>query len=634
MKKPIIQLIRILKNAELPVTSARLADELNLSPRSVKSYIGEINESFPGTIRSSRKGYSILPDKAAAILNAEESTIPQTSNERISYILNMLIRKGPMNAYTLSDEMFISYSTLKSELPKVRRMLSKNDLELIVQADTLLINGLEKNKRKLLSSLLYNESRNNFVDYDRMAAAFRQIDVPYIKRTILDEFKRNHYFINDYSLENLVLHVTIAIDRIRNGYTSTKENLPASPIRMHEHELATAIIHKLERHFQVLFNDSETTEFTLLILSRASNLDYKTITVENIRGYIGEDVYKLTEIIITDLSAYFYIDLSQPEFFIRFALHLKNVLVRADSHYFSKNPLTGSIKQKCPLIYDAAVNAARTIHEYTGIHLNDDEIAYIAFHIGGALEIQNSIRSKLSAALFCPNYYNLNSQLSEKITSRFRDSLMLTNILTDEEELGKTVADLLISTMETDRAGTVPLVVVSPFLNDADIHNVADKIDFIRLQKKRNLFKELLSDLLKPELFLHKSSMPSKRAVIHELCDNLYRLGYTRASFEEQVMERDAMSSTAFGLFAIPHAMKMDEYKTAVSVMILDEPVHWDADDVQLVMLLCFNRNERYIFNEVFEPITMLLTNPASVRRLLHAGSGMEFIEAITAAIG
>ncbi|MGP1376770.1 MAG: PTS sugar transporter subunit IIA [Bulleidia sp.] len=99
-------------------------------------------------------------------------------------------------------------------------------------------------------------------------------------------------------------------------------------------------------------------------------------------------------------------------------------------------------------------------------------------------------------------------------------------------------------------------------------------------------------------------------------------------------MERDAMSSTAFGLFAIPHAMKMDEYKTAVSVMILDEPVHWDADDVQLVMLLCFNRNERYIFNEVFEPITMLLTNPASVRRLLHAGSGMEFIEAITAAIG
>lgn len=211
---------------------------------------------------------------------------------------------------------------------------------------------------------------------------------------------------------------------------------------------------------------------------------------------------------------------------------------------------------------------------------------------------------------------------------------MLTNILTDEEELGKTVADLLISTMETDRAGTVPLVVVSPFLNDADIHNVADKIDFIRLQKKRNLFKELLSDLLKPELFLHKSSMPSKRAVIHELCDNLYRLGYTRASFEEQVMERDAMSSTAFGLFAIPHAMKMDEYKTAVSVMILDEPVHWDADDVQLVMLLRFNRNERYIFNEVFEPITMLLTNPASVRRLLHAGSGMEFIEAITAAIG
>lgn len=534
MKKPMIQLIRILKNSASPITSTHLADELNISPRSVKSYISEINDSFPDTILSSRNGYSIVQDKALAILNAEASTIPQTSNERISYILNMLIRKGPMNIYTLSDEMFISCSTLKSDLPKVRRILRKNDLELIVQADTLLVNGLEKNKRRLLSSLLYDESRNNFVDYDRMADAFRQIDVPYIKQTILNEFKKHHYFINDYSLENLILHVTIAIDRIRNGYVSTKENIPVNPIRMHEHELAEDIIHKLERHFQILFNDSETTEFTLLILSRACNLDYMTITMENIRNYIGGNVYALTEIIIKDLSAYFYIDLSQPEFFVRFALHLKNMLVRADSQYFSKNPLTGSIKQNCPLIYDAAVNAARIIHEHTDIHLNDDEIAYIAFHIGGALEIQNSIRSKLSVALFCPNYYNLNSQLSEKIISRFRDSLLLTNILTDEDELGKTTADLIISTMDTDRAKEAAMIVISPFLNDADIRSVSDKIEAIRTQKKRDLFKELLSYILKPELFIHKHFMPSKQAIIHELCVNLYRRGYTHATFESR----------------------------------------------------------------------------------------------------
>lgn len=90
------------------------------------------------------------------------------------------------------------------------------------------------------------------------------------------------------------------------------------------------------------------------------------------------------------------------------------------------------------------------------------------------------------------------------------------------------------------------------------------------------------------------------------------------------------MSSTAFGLFAIPHAMKMNAYKTAMSVMVIDEPVQWETSAVQLVMLLCFNRNERYIFNEVFEPITMILTNPTCVKRLLRTGSGKDFIEALT----
>lgn len=629
MKNQLIQLVRILINEDEPVTSTKLADMLNISPRSVKNYIQEINGISDAAIQSSHHGYTIDKDKARNILESSQSTIPQTAKERETYVINRLLQKPAVNVNDLCDEMFISYSTFKTSLPKIRAILDKNDLELIVQGDVLLVKGLEKNKRKLLSGLLYSESRNSFVNYESMNKAFPGIHVEYIKDVILDEFRKHHYFINDYSLENLVLHVAISIDRIRNGYVTTQQNVYEKAIRSHEHELAEDIIHRLEKHYQIVFNASETTEFTLLILSRASNLDYQTVTMDNIREYIGDDVYNLTQDIINEFCNYFYIDLSQSEFFVRFALHIKNVLIRANSDYFSKNPLTKSIKQNCPLIYDAAVNAARIIHDRTGIYLNDDEIAYIAFHIGGALEIQNTLKSKLNVSLFCPNYYNLSLQMSEKITSRYGDSIVIDNLIRDEEEIKHTKGDLIISTMPVDTVMSVPVIVVSPFLNDQEMHAIGQKIDDIRKEKKRNTFRQELTLLVRPELFIKKKQMKSKDEVIHVMAETLVKEGYATKNFEEEVKDRDAMSSVAFGNFAVPHAMRMHEKKTGMAVMILDKPVQWNDQKVQLVMMLCFNRNERYIFNQVFEPITMILTEPGAIKNVLQAKNYQEFIDSL-----
>jgi len=289
MKKHLIQLIRILKQSEAPITSSSLANALNVSPRSVKSYITEINDTLPDTVTSSRKGYVIDKEKAEELLNESKSLIPQTKDERVSYIINRLIKQGVLNAYDLCDEMFVSYSTLKNDLVAVRRVLSETSLELINQNDTLVINGLEKNKRKLLSSLMYSESHNNFVNYEKMSEKFADIDVTFIKDTILKKFEEYHYFINDYSLENLILHATITIDRIRNGYSATIANKMAPFLKSHEYDLARSIVADLEKRFQIRFNEVEIGEFAMLILSRASNLDYEVVTVDNVRQYVGED---------------------------------------------------------------------------------------------------------------------------------------------------------------------------------------------------------------------------------------------------------------------------------------------------------------------------------------------------------
>ena len=272
----------------------------------------------------------------------------------------------------------------------------------------------------------------------------------------------------------------------------------------------------------------------MLILSRASNLDYETITVDNVRAYVGEEIYQLADNIIKDFGSYFYIDLSQPEFFVRFCLHIKNLLIRSSSGYFSKNPLTESIKQNCPLIYDAAVNSARLIREKTGINLNDDEIAYIAFHIGGALELQNTLSNKLSAMIFCPGYYNLNSRISDTIGRLFSDILVISGILTQEEELDKVSSDFIISTLASDRKISVPIVEVSPILKEQDLELIRSKIEEIRTAKKQNTFREHLSSLIQPELFEICNKAFSKEETIHQMAEKLKQLGYVGDSFDHR----------------------------------------------------------------------------------------------------
>ncbi|MBR0418376.1 MAG: PTS sugar transporter subunit IIA [Erysipelotrichaceae bacterium] len=86
----------------------------------------------------------------------------------------------------------------------------------------------------------------------------------------------------------------------------------------------------------------------------------------------------------------------------------------------------------------------------------------------------------------------------------------------------------------------------------------------------------------------------------------------------------------AFDNFAIPHAMKMHEKKTGISVMICDEQVDWDERKIDLVLMLCFNINERYLFNELFEPISMILIEPGNMNKVLQARSAKDFIETLS----
>lgn len=628
MKPKIIKLIRILSDYTEFVTASSLAANMDVSTRSIKSYIQEINSVYPEAIESSREGYRIDKQAARRILEESGTHIPQSSQERIVYIINSLIKSDTsVNTYDLCDEMFISYSTIKNDLQAVKSKLRKYDLQLNNNHDNLTVSGLEKNKRRLLSSILYDESNVNFVNLETIQNIFPEIEIELIKDSLLEIFDRFHYFVNDYSLINLVLHITIAIDRIRNRNVNTEDIRDMPPISSHEYELARGIARKIEQDFRIEYNQAEVYELALLLISRATAIDYQSITVSNLEDFITPECLALVRELISDVNSYYYIDLTEPEFLIRFALHIRNLLQRSKNNYFSRNPLTEEIKTSCPLIYDVSVCLSSTIKERTGISINDDEIAYIAFHLGSTLEAQKNLSEKVTAALYCPSYYDTNVKLTDTINRHFSSELLITNIFTEERELEKTGKnDLVLSTVPLNSVIQLPLLQISPFFTEKDVQSLRRQLTEIKTNKRRKQFREYLEYLIVPEFFERRDDLTDYDQVVRHMVGKMVSMGYVDEDFEQDIRAREQLSATAFQDFAIPHAMKMRAHRTGINVLISDTPVKWGDKQVRIVLMLCFNRDERFIFNEIFEPLTMVLSSRENVKRLVTAGDYQEFI--------
>lgn len=628
MKPKIIKLIRILSDYTEFVTASSLAANMDVSTRSIKSYIQEINSVYPEAIESSREGYRIDKQAARRILEESGTHIPQSSQERIVYIINSLIKSDTsVNTYDLCDEMFISYSTIKNDLQAVKSKLRKYDLQLNNNHDNLTVSGLEKNKRRLLSSILYDESNVNFVNLETIQNIFPEIEIELIKDSLLEIFDRFHYFVNDYSLINLVLHITIAIDRIRNRNVNTEDIRDMPPISSHEYELARNIARKIEEDFRIEYNQAEVYELALLLISRATAIDYQSITVSNLEDFITPECLALVRELISDVNSYYYIDLTEPEFLIRFALHIRNLLQRSKNNYFSRNPLTEEIKTSCPLIYDVSVCLSSTIKERTGISINDDEIAYIAFHLGSTLEAQKNLSEKVTAALYCPSYYDTNVKLTDTINRHFSSELLITNIFTEERELEKTGKnDLVLSTVPLNSVIQLPLLQISPFFTEKDVQSLRRQLTEIKTNKRRKQFREYLEYLIVPEFFERRDDLTDYDQVVRHMVGKMVSMGYVDEDFEQDIRAREQLSATAFQDFAIPHAMKMRAHRTGINVLISDTPVKWGDKQVRIVLMLCFNRDERFIFNEIFEPLTMVLSSRENVKRLVTAGDYQEFI--------
>lgn len=634
MEQKYTQITRLLLEHNGWVTAASLSDHMGVSVRTVKNYISELNSIYASLIESSSSGYRIDTEKAAKLLNDNSQHIPQTNKERSSYVAIRLLRSPEaLSLFDLCDELYISMSTLRTVIKRTKRMLEQYNLILVTSGDNVEIRGEERNRRRMLSSIIFDESQLSFFNMEALQDSFEDIDIDYIIETVNLILFAHKYFINDFALFNVVLHITIAVDRHLKPHTAFNYSdmhslLPDNPI----YDLAQELCVELENYFEIKFHQAELDDFAFLLYTSISSLMIDDINESNLAEYVGEECISLVDSMFAKLQDDYGVSLESEEFRVRFALHIRGLLLRRKTRHYNHNPLTDSIKTSCPLIYDAAVSLSSVIDnndDYPPII--DDEIAYIAFHIGNYLEEQQAARSHIRIVLNCPTYYDMSTTLKQKLMERFHDDIIISNITSNELQLSESLADadLILSTIPLQGAIGVPSIAINPFLTSTDAGIIERTIGQLKETKKINTFYQELRKLLVPQFVEHINKPLSREEAIHYMCNKLFENGYCQEDFETRILERESLSSTVIQNFAIPHTVKMQEINSCMYILINDVPMEWGETSIQLIIMLCFSPADRQLFNTIFDPLAITLLNRSTVKELLTISTPDEFLNVL-----
>lgn len=627
MREKYRSILRHLSNQNNWTSSAELASVLGFSKRSVKTYIANINSMEDGLIISSKKGYQVNLEKLNLFLTSVNDTIPQTPKERTDYLLRRLVNTDvPINIYDLSDKLYISEVTLKGDLRKVKKRLSSHDLELIFSGDTVQIMGNEKNKRKLMSSILYSETNGNFLGIEKLKGVFEDFDIDYIRSVVAEVFSTYHFFTNDYSLTNIILHITIAIDRMKDGFIFSNQ-MDMESYQEKEYRMASMIAKKLGEHFGVEYSEGEVRDLSLLISCSGTSINFMHLQLSDLQDMAGVKCLNLVGKILEDLQSNYYLVIEDADFLVRFTLHIKNLLMRLENNFTSKNPLTSSIKLNCPSIYDCAVRVSYTIKEETGYTMSDDEIAYIAFHLGYTIEMEKQSNSKITCSILFPFYYNLNVQLMEKLTKQFGEDLLIQHVVTNESDLKGLNSDLIITAVELNFIPKKPFVLINPFFSGTDKNRISKKISELKEKNRKAIFKDNIEAIIDEQLFEIVRESGTKEETLETMCKVMEENGFVDSSFLTNVKERENISSTAFGRIAIPHAIKMNAKKTGLFALINNKGIEWKDLTVNLVILLAVSEDDRKIFHDVFDPLATILTEDGNVSRIVSAADYQSFVD-------
>ena len=623
-------ILEILQSQEDWVTATFLSEIFHTTPRTIRNHVARINREYSTElITSSYKGYRLNHE---ALKKADEEMHKSPSSRPLFIIRKLINSQNESDFYDLADELFISESTLYNDLKQAREILAGFLLEIERTENNIFIKGSERDKRKLIYYLLSIENDNNFVAFAENGLSLEINQQQDLRNSVMQVFKDHNFHLNDFGLNNLLLHVLVIVDRIKKG-KQIAENIPQNKIEDSTfYQIANELKDLIEAQYGIHISSAELYYLTLIIASNSNPQNYSLVNAENISDFIDDHFIALTRKAVLKLEEVYYLEPFDDTFIVNFTIHIDNMIQRARNKLTMKNPLTINIKTSYPLIYDMAVFLAGDIGNSENITISEDEITFIAFYIGAYLEKKKGKADMVTCTFVYAQYHNLHQIALTHLKETFKHEIAFTRIVSvNEVNKAEINSDIVISTVEFPLRTAAKSIQINIFPTNQDIESIRKEVNTIKQQRKQVAVVQNIKRFIGKELFRREFYAENEFAMIKALSAECERLGLCKDTFVDEVIERENLSSTSFSNFvAVPHSLNHNAVRSFMSVVINAQGMQWGENSVNIIILIGIAKEDRSIFREIFNDLIIILCEPLYVNQIIKCKDYDSFIETIT----
>lgn len=452
------------------------------------------------------------------------------------------------------------------------------------------------------------------------------ISLDNLQQTIQAVLSTHSIQINQYSLNNIVLHFAISIERIRQGH-SLKKCLANPQIQHHpEFLIAEEISDQLAQQYDIHFSQAELEQLSLLFIG----MQNETLTKQDnqqLSSFVDQKIIVALQDVLAEVERTYLVELHDEEFFNKLAIHLQSLYYRSHYETFTRNSSLLDLKTAYPLIYDLAVYISSLIQDRLDIWFNDDEISFIALHIGSFLETQKHFQNQVTIQLIVNNYHDLASNLSKQLKEHFGETVHV--LVTERGKHFSKEYDLLLTTDREIASKFAGSVFIHPFLTTKDIKKIEKRMDSLKSQREKRRMYQAIEKFILPELYFNQIDPAGLKPIEirKQMNQRMLENGFVDAAFFERVEKRERMSPTSFPSgIAVPHSVELEAERSGVAIMTLQEPLVWADHSIKLIAYIAINKDEANAFNDFFEKFIEIVSEPINTKQLSMSEDYEEFI--------
>lgn len=586
------------------VSTKQIASTIGMSEKSVRNKIYEINQYLKdnqlGVIQKKpRVGIWLECDSnqqqkiETLLMNRDNVVLCDDDKDRVTEVLKIFFKLRPWQTVTtqeLTEELYLSAPTVLKVIRECEKWLEPYKIKIINEKNKgYRLDCLENEYRVGLKDLIMYNFDVEKIKHN-LEFFFYNVDVKLIQKSIIETENEWNYRFTDESFYEILIYCCIAYQRkdIQSPIVSDDKELQILQ-KYNEYPFTVAIFKKLQDKFHILFSNEEVRFLAIqMMCSKFIGISAVDETVEQVRKYDNR-LIEFVELALKVIGNILDVDLLKDEKLKEsLIIHLRPTIFRIRHGIAQTNSLVHFIKTEYKNVFRATMSISIMFEKYYGMQLTEDEVGYIVLYIQSALERMSNPLNLLLIVDSSRAHAQLLSERIRKLIPEIANIRILS--MHDFKLYGDNDSDVIVSTKAVSVKSS-RLIVIPNLLSESGIVELREKMENVIRNKmiKTTSFSPACYPLLDPDLIFVHQKFKTREELLNYMSEAMAKRGCVTNNFFDTVMERERATTTSIGnMISVTHGAQSEVIESKVAIAVLDKPILWNEDEVDIVFLLGF----------------------------------------------